>query len=77
MKNTLSMKRGRCAPLMLSMIALAVGIYGGITMPAETGWAKMAMTAVLVAIGVFAIGNRLAYALVVAGIMIANGGYYS
>jgi SAM-dependent methyltransferase len=75
--NALDEKGPVRATLALGLIALAVGIYGGVTMPIETGMAKMAITAVLVAVGVFAIGNRLAYALVVAGILIANGGYYS
>jgi SAM-dependent methyltransferase len=75
--DTIDNKGPARATLILSLIALGVGIYGGVTMPTETGWAKMAMTAALAAIGVFAIGNRLAYALVVAGIMAANGGYHS
>lgn len=65
------------ATVMLGIIALAVGLASGIMDPIGTGWSKMAVTAVMIAVGVFAIGNRLAYALIVAGIMAANGGYYS
>jgi SAM-dependent methyltransferase len=65
------------ATVMLGIIALAVGIVSGILDPIGTGWSKMAVTAVMIGVGVFAIGNRLAYALIVAGIMAANGGYYS
>lgn len=65
------------ATLALGVIALGIGIAGGYMDPVGNGWAKMAMTAVMIAVGVFAIGNRLAYALVVAGIMAANGGVSS
>jgi SAM-dependent methyltransferase len=65
------------ATVMLGIIALAVGIAGGIMDPVGNGWIKIAMTVVMIAVGVFAIGNRLAYALVVAGIMMANGGYHN
>jgi SAM-dependent methyltransferase len=76
-ENTLDEKGPARATLILSLIALGVGIYVGVTMPTETGLAKGAVTVALIAVGFFAIGNRLAYALVLAGIMIANGGYYS
>lgn len=65
------------ATVMLGIIALAVGLAGGIMDPVGSGWAKMSMTAVMIGVGVFAIGNRLAYALVVVGIMMANGGFYN
>jgi SAM-dependent methyltransferase len=65
------------ATVMLGIIALAVGIGSGIMDPVGNGWAKMAVTAVMIGVGVFAIGNRLGYALVVAGIMMANGGYFN
>jgi SAM-dependent methyltransferase len=65
------------ATIMLGIVALAVGIAGGVMDPNGNGWGKMAITAVLMAVGVFAIGNRLAYALVVMGIMMTNGGVYS
>jgi SAM-dependent methyltransferase len=75
--NTIDQKGPVRATVLLGLIAFAVGITGGIMDPVGTGWAKMAMTAVLMAVGVFAIGTRLAYGLVVVGIMMANGGYYS
>ncbi len=65
------------AMILLGALALIVGIAGGIMDPAGNGWMKMGMTGVMIAIGVFAIGNRIAYALVVAGIMAANGGMLS
>ncbi len=64
------------ATIVLGVIALGIGITGGFMDPTGNGWAKMAMTAVMMGVGVFAIGNRLAYALVVAGIMASNGGIF-
>jgi SAM-dependent methyltransferase len=65
------------ATVMLGIIALAVGLISGIMDPIGSGWSKIAMTAIMIAVGIFAIGNRLAYALVVAGIMAANGGFHN
>jgi SAM-dependent methyltransferase len=65
------------AAIILGLIALGAGIASGVMDPVGTGISKMAVTAVMIGVGVFTIGNRLAYALVVAGIMMANGGYYS
>jgi SAM-dependent methyltransferase len=65
------------ATILLGFVALGIGIIGGYMDPVGNGWAKMAMTAVMLSLGVFTIGNRLAYALVVAGIMAANGGISS
>ena len=65
------------ATIFLGVLALGTGLVGGVLDPVGNGWAKMAMTVVMISVGVFAIGNRLAYALVVAGIMAANGGISS
>jgi SAM-dependent methyltransferase len=65
------------ATVMLGIVALAVGLAGGVMDPVGSGWAKLAMTVVMIGVGVFAVGNRLAYALVVAGIMMVNGGFYN
>lgn len=65
------------ATVMLGIFALGVGLAGGIMDPIGNGWTKMGMTVVMITVGVFAVGNRLAYALVVAGIMAANGGYFN
>jgi SAM-dependent methyltransferase len=63
--------------IVLGLVALSVGIVGGTLDPAGNGWAKMAMTAVMLGVGVFTIGNRMAYALVVIGMMAASGGIFS
>jgi SAM-dependent methyltransferase len=65
------------ATILLGIVALGIGIIAGFLDPVGNGWAKMAVTAVLISVGVFAIGNRVAYALVVAGIMAASGGISS
>jgi SAM-dependent methyltransferase len=65
------------ATIALGVLALGVGIASGLMDPTGNGWAKMAISAAMIAVGVFAIGNRLAYALVVVGIMAANGGILS
>lgn len=65
------------ATILLGVMALGGGILGGYMDPEGNGWAKMAISAVVMSVGVFAIGNRLAYALAVAGLMAANGGIFS
>lgn len=65
------------ATIVLGLIALVIGVSGGFMDPTGNGWAKMSITAVMVGVGVFTIGNRIAYALVIAGIMAANGGVFS
>lgn len=67
----------RNATIGLGVIALAAGILGGFMDPAGGGWGKLAMMVVLVGVGFFVIGNRIAYALVVAGIMAASGGIFN
>jgi hypothetical protein len=73
--ETLDQEGPARATLMLAVLALVIGIASGVADPTGNSQGKMAVTAVIIAIGVFAIGNRLAYALVIAGIMMANGGY--
>ena len=65
------------ATILLGLFAMAIGVAGGLMDPTGNGWAKMAITAVMLGIGVFAIGNRIAYALAIVGVLAANGGAYS
>ncbi len=65
------------ATIALGVIALVVGVIGGIMDPAGNGWIKLAITVVMIVVGLFAIGNRIAYALIVAGIMAASGGIFN
>ena len=65
------------ATISLGVIALIAGVIGGLMDPAGSGWAKLAIIVVMIGVGVFAIGNRIAFALVVAGIMVASGGIFT
>jgi SAM-dependent methyltransferase len=65
------------ATIILGLIALGIGVAGGFMDPAGNGWAKLAMTVVILGVGVFTIGNRVAFSLVVAGIMAASGGVFN
>jgi SAM-dependent methyltransferase len=62
------------ATIVLGVIALGIGVAGGLMDPTGNGWAKMTITAVMLGVGVFTLGNRIAYAVVVVGVMAANGG---
>ncbi len=65
------------ATIALGVIALVVGIIGGVMDPAGNGWIKLAIMVVMIVVGLFTIGNRIAYALIVAGIMAASGGIFN
>ena len=65
------------ATIVLGVIALGIGVIGGFMDPAGNGWAKLAVTVVMIGVGIFTIGNRLAYALVVVGMMAASGGVFN
>jgi SAM-dependent methyltransferase len=67
----------KVATITLGLVAVSVGIIGGFIDPAGNGWAKLATTIVLIGVGMFAIGNRIAFALVVAGIMAVSGGIFN
>jgi SAM-dependent methyltransferase len=64
------------ATTLLGAIALVIGVVGGFMDPTGNGYAKMAITAVMFGVGVFTIGNRVAYALVIAGVMASSGGVH-
>jgi SAM-dependent methyltransferase len=63
--------------LALGLIAAAIGVYGGITMPMDMDLSKKLMTALIICIGFIVTGNRFAYALTLAAILYANGGSYN
>jgi SAM-dependent methyltransferase len=65
------------ATLALGVIALVVGVIGGVMDPAGNGWVKLTITVVMIIVGLFVIGNRIAYALIVAGIMAVSGGVFN
>jgi spermidine synthase len=61
----------------LAAVAAVVGIYGGITMPYETGTPKIVLVAALIGLGILVMGQRYAYAIVLAAMLYANGGAYN
>jgi SAM-dependent methyltransferase len=63
--------------LALGLIAAAIGVYGGITMPMDMDLSKQLMTAFIICIGFIVTGNRFAYAIAIAAILYANGGSYN
>ncbi len=65
----------RILMLSLGLLALAIGFYAGSELPAEPDMAKIACLVAMLAIGVIVMGNRLAFAFAVAGLMVANGGW--
>ena len=67
----------RFATIALGLIAVSVGVIVGFIDPTGNGWAMLAATIVLIGIGMFTIGNRIAFALVVAGIMAVSGGIFN
>ena len=63
----------RALMLVLAIIAIWIGIYAGLKMPPELTPTKIILLAVMLGIGVIVTGQRLAFALVVAALMLANG----
>lgn len=62
--------------LVLGCAALAAGIYGGAKLPLETSFLKIGLIVVLMVLGAMVTGKNAAFALVAAGLMAANGGWY-
>ncbi len=63
--------------LALALVALAAGIYAGINMDLEMNPAKIALLTVIIGIGVIAAGQRVAFALSIAALMLANGAWHN
>ncbi len=63
--------------LVLGAIALAIGLYAGMTMPNDIEGLKMALVGVIICIGLIIIGNRYAYVMAVVAVLYANGGAYN
>ncbi len=76
-EHTFGEKGARGILIFMGLVALLVGVYGGTEMPIETTPAKIILLAAIMGIGVIAIGQRLAFTLVVAGLMFANGGWHN
>lgn len=63
--------------LLLGAIAMAAGVYVGKALPLELDTSKMLALAVIFSLGAIVTGYHVAFALAVAGLMIANGGWYN
>ncbi len=63
--------------VVLGLLALALGVYAGMEMDLEITPAKIVLLAIIIGIGVVATGQRLAFALSIAALMLANGGWHN
>lgn len=63
------------ATLIMALIALGIGIYIGKNQLVESQQIKTALIAIILIIGVLVTGRRVALAIVLAGAMLANGGW--
>ncbi|MEP7349105.1 MAG: fused MFS/spermidine synthase [Sphingorhabdus sp.] len=76
-EETLGQRGAAILMLVMGVIALAAGIYGGIEMPLEADTAKIVLLIVIMLFGIMVTGQRLAFALVIAALMFANGGWHN
>lgn len=58
-------------------IALALGLFGGITEPVDSSFTKIVLAATIITLGIAVAGFRLPFLLAVAGLLTINGGWYS
>ena len=61
----------------IGLLALAVGLYIAIALPVDVGPERILLLGVVIALGVLVIGMRLGFVIVVAALLIANGGLYN
>ena len=72
-----SSRLANIAPLLLGILAAAIGLYAGISMPNDIGGVKLALVAIVIGIGIIVIGSRYAYTLALVAVLYANGGAYN
>ena len=63
--------------LTLAGIAAAIGLYAGMVTGTELTSAKIVLLVIIIGIGVIATGHRIAFAMVIAALMLANGGWHN
>ena len=63
--------------LTIALLAVAVGIYGGIKTSIELEPAKIVLLGVIMVLGIIVTGYQFAFALVMGALMFANGGWYN
>ncbi|WP_430444463.1 fused MFS/spermidine synthase [Sphingorhabdus contaminans] len=61
----------------IGTIALALGLFGGITEPVDSSFTKIVLAATIITLGIAVAGFRLPFLLAVAGLLTINGGWYS
>lgn len=61
----------------IGAIALALGLFGGISEPVESSFTKILLAATIITLGIAVAGFRLPFLLAVAGLLTINGGWYS
>jgi SAM-dependent methyltransferase len=69
----------KTAPVMLiiGIIALALGVFGGVTEPETVSWKKVLLATTVITLGVAVAGFRIPFLLTVTGLLTINGGWYS
>ncbi|HEV7233050.1 MAG TPA: fused MFS/spermidine synthase, partial [Sphingorhabdus sp.] len=63
--------------LAIGVIALALGIFGGVTEPETISWKKVLLAAAIMAMGVATAGFRIPFLLAVAGLLTINGAWHN
>lgn len=76
-EEVFGVRGARIVMIGLGLIAFAIGIYGGLEMGVQSTTAKIILITVIIGIGVITVGQRFAFALVIAGLMFTNGGWYN
>lgn len=61
----------------IGLVALGLGIFGGITDPVEPSFLNIVLASVIVMLGLAVAGFRLPFLLAMAGLLTINGGYHS
>lgn len=61
----------------IGMIALALGLFGGISEPVESSFTKILLAATIMTLGIAVAGFRIPFLFAVAGLLTINGGWYS
>ncbi len=67
----------RALMLVLGITALIIGLYAGIEMDLESTPSKIILLAIIMGLGVIVVGQRIAFALVITALMLANGGWHN
>lgn len=63
--------------VVIGMIALALGLFGGISEPVESSFTKILLASTIMTLGIAVAGFRIPFLLAVAGLLTINGGWYS